>query len=197
MKLPSCLCHPPSPRRGKHTQTPPSRWHRPRHNPLPSPASGPWRTQGTFDFNEGWGWEEKGTLSLGRWVCPGVGDAHTLSLSYKQAQLRGPTKSHGRGILPSARTSMRQTLAEAMASIDVIQRPGPNGRREASVHPDVRGKSPGTKHMPVHVKPVRRGCRLSPHLCRLRAGEVGLQPREEWKDPASPQLTSKAAGQPR
>lgn len=33
----------------------------------------------------------------------------------------------------SAKPSMRQTVAEAMASIDVIQQPGPNGRREASI----------------------------------------------------------------
>lgn len=164
-------------------RTPPSRlWHstqaREVHTDLtpggisPCPASGPGEYGGPLTLTTGLG--RKGDPVLGKvGVCKGR--CSYSHLSDKQTQPCRPTKSHRWGILLSAKPSRYQTMAEAVGSIDGIQWPGPNSRREASTQ--TSGEEPRDRTQPAWVKRVSRTCHPGPRLCRLGGCELGLQPK--------------------
>lgn len=111
----------------------------------------------------------------------------------QQTRPCGPTKPHGRGILLSAETSVCQAKAEAAPpSVVTAAR---SRWQKTGVRPDARGRAQDRAHPgPGQVSEQRLP--PGPRLCRLRGSEGGLQPGEGQADPASPQLTSQAAGGP-
>lgn len=140
------------------THTPHSRWHRPPHHPLLSPAAGPWRTRGPPTLTKGGAGKERGRCPWEAGMCSGG----MLSLSASQQTQPVGQPNPTAGGPAEGRDQRAPAHGRSHASICGLQRPGPNGRRQASVQ--MSGEGPRNRTHPRRVGSVSRSCHWSPPL---------------------------------